>query len=78
MKQVYLNNKDERALEKILDYKDGWDEHNHYTIKRIYIGEEGCNSIIYCRVVGYSDLKKIHSSELPLWLRLKIKIKEMM
>lgn len=38
MKQVYLNNKDERALEKILDYKDGWDEHNHYTIKRIYIG----------------------------------------
>ena len=75
MKQIYLNNKDERTLEKILDYKEGWDEHNHYTIKRIYIGEEGYNSIIYCRVVGYEDLKKINTTELSL--RLKIKIKEM-
>ena len=78
MKQIYLNNKDERTLEKILDYKDGWDKRNHYIIKRIYIGEEGYNSIIYCRVVGYSDLKKINTTELTLWLRLKIKIKEML
>lgn len=78
MKQIYLNNKDERTLEKILDYKDGWDEHNHYTIRRVYLGEEGYNSIIYCRVIGYEDLKKINTTELSLWLRLKIKIKEIL
>ena len=77
MKQIYLNNKDEITLEKILDYKDGW-TFDHYLIKRLYVGQEAMSSIIYCRVVGYSDLKKIYSSELPLWLRLKIKIKEMM
>ena len=77
MKQIYLNNKDKRTLEKILDLKDGW-TFDHYSIKRLYVGQEAMFSIIYCRVVGYSDLKKIYSSELPLWLRLKIKIKEMM
>ena len=75
MKQVYINNKDERSLEKILDLKDGWTS-DHYSIKRVYVGQEAMSNIIYCRVVGYSDLKKIYSSEFPLWLRLKIKIKE--
>ena len=77
MKQIYLNNKDKRTLEKILDLKDGWN-FDHYLIKRLYVGQEAMSNIIYCRVVGYSDLKKIYSSELSLWLRLKIKIKEMM
>ena len=31
MKQIYLNNKDERTLEKILDLRDGWGELNHFT-----------------------------------------------
>ncbi len=77
MKQVYINNKDERSLEKILDLKDGWTS-DHYSIKRVYVGQEAMSSIIYCKVIGYLDLKKIYSSELPLWLRLKIRIKEMM
>ena len=78
MKQIYINNKDERILEKILDLKDGWGELNHFTIRRTYIGEEANSSIVYCNVVGYANLQKIYSSELPLWLRLKIKIKGMM
>ena len=77
MKQIYLNNKDERTLEKILDYKVGW-TFDYYLIERVYVGQQAMSNIIYCRVVGYSALKKIYSSELPLWLRLKIKIKEMM
>ena len=78
MKQIYLNNKDERTLEKILDYKDGWGELNHFTIRRTYIGQEGNSSILYCNVVGYANLQKIYTKELPIILRLKIKIKEMM
>ena len=78
MKQIYINNKDERILENILDLKDGWGELNHFTIRRTYIGEEANSSIVYCNVVGYANLQKIYSSELPLWLRLKIKIKGMM
>ena len=78
MKQIYLNNKDERILEKILDYKDGWGELNHFTIRRIYIGAEANSSIVYCNVVGYANLQKIHTKDLPRILRLKIKIKEMM
>ena len=78
MKQIYLNNKDERTLEKILDLRDGWGELNHFTIRRTYIGQEGSSSILYCNVVGYANLQKVYSSELPLWLRLKIKIKDMM
>ena len=77
MKQIYLNNKDKRTLEKILDYKDGY-KLEHYLILGLYIGQEEVSSILYCKVIGYLDLKKIYISELPLWLRLKIRIKGMM
>ena len=77
MKQIYLNSKDIRTLEKIIDYKDGY-KLEHYLILGLYIGQGEVSSIIYCKVIGYLDLKKIYSSELPLWLRLKIRIKEMM
>lgn len=78
MKQICLNEKDIRTLEKILDYRDGYSEYSHFTISKISLDVTFYNSILYCKVVGYADRKKINIKRLPLWLRLKVKIKGMM
>jgi hypothetical protein len=77
MKQIYLNDKDTRTLEKILDYRDGYSEYSHFTISKVHLDAEAYDSILYCIIVGYGNMYRIKTSELPFWLRLKVKIKGM-